>query len=94
MYKENNMALRITIDNTTVGVPFSTAYAKISHFNGTSQYVNYHVDVYATQEARVMDALRVAAFAYKIEGAITGDLMAALYADLKTRPGFENAEDC
>jgi len=88
------MALSITIDNTTVGASFNAAYAKISHFNGTSEHVIYHVDVYATQEARTTNALRVAAFAYKIEGAIAGDLMSALYADLKTRPGFENAEDC
>lgn len=88
------MALKINLDKSAVGVPFGAAYAMITTFNGNKHGVDYHVVVYANQDARINGALQVGSFAYRYEGNLNDEIMKLLYADLKTRPEFENAEDC
>ena len=88
------MALKFHLNESMVGVPFETAYAKIARFEGAATHIDYQVDIFASQDARQSNAMYVAGRAYRREGTPEGNLMELLYADLKTRPGFENAEDC
>lgn len=87
------MALKIAISESTVGVPFAEAYARITNIFGNKDQVQYQVSVSATVEARVMNAREVAQHAFYC-AMPDGPLLPALYADLKQQPGFEGAEDC
>ena len=87
------MALKISIANSSVGVPFTEAYARITNIHGNKDQVQYQVSVSANAEARQANAQEVAQHAYYC-ATPTGNLMDGLYADLKLQAGFENAEDC
>ena len=87
------MALKISIQNSNVGVPFTEAYARITNIFGNKDQVQYQVAVYATADARQANAQDVAQHAFYC-ATPQGNLMDGLYADLKTQPGFEGAEDC
>ena len=87
------MALKISITNSNVGVPFTEAYARITNIHGNKDQVQYQVSVSANAEARQANAQEVAQHAYYC-ATPTGNLMDGLYADLKQQVGFENAEDC
>ena len=87
------MALKISITNSNVGVPFAEAYARITNIHGNKDQVQYQVSVSANADARQANAQEVAQHAYYC-ATPTGNLMDGLYADLKQQVGFENAEDC
>jgi hypothetical protein len=87
------MALKISIQNSNVGVPFTEAYARITNIFGNKDQVQYQVSVSANADARQANAQEVASHAFYC-ATPQGDLMDGLYADLKLQAGFENAEDC
>lgn len=87
------MALKLSISESSVGVPFSTAYAKITNFYGSKDQLQYQVVVYASQNARQAEASPVANHAFYMATPV-GDLMTAMYQDLKNQVGFESSEDC
>jgi hypothetical protein len=87
------MALKISIETSKVGVPFTDAYARITHVVADKNQCQYYVIVSASEEARVLGAMDVASHAFYC-ATPTGNLMESLYADLKQQVGFENAKDC
>ena len=87
------MALKLSINTSNVGVPFAEAYARITNIYGNKDQVQYQVSVSANADARQANAQEVAQHAFYCPTP-TGNLMASLYADLKTQAGFENAIDC
>jgi hypothetical protein len=87
------MALKISIANSNVGVPFAEAYARITNIHGNKDQVQYQVSVSANADARQANAQEVAQHAFYC-ATPTGNIMDGLYADLKQQVGFENAEDC
>jgi hypothetical protein len=87
------MALKISITNSNVGVPFAEAYARITNIHGNKYQVQYQVSVSANADARQANAQEVAQHAFYC-ATPTGNLMDGLYADLKQQVGFEGAEDC
>lgn len=87
------MALKLSIPTSSVGIPFTEAYARITNIFGNKDQVQYQVAVYATADARQANAQDVAQHAFYCPTP-QGNLMDGLYADLKMQPGFEGAEDC
>jgi hypothetical protein len=87
------MALKISIQNSNVGVPFTEAYARITNIFGNKDQVQYQVSVSANADARQANAQEVASHAFYC-ATPQGNLMDGLYAHLKTQAGFENAIDC
>jgi hypothetical protein len=87
------MALKISIPTSSVGIPFTEAYARITNIFANKDQCQYQVAVYATADARQANAQDVAQHAFYC-GTPQGNLMDGLYADLKMQPGFENAVDC
>jgi len=87
------MALKLSIPTSSVGIPFTEAYARITNIFGNKDQVQYQVAIYATADARQANAQEVAQHAFYCPTP-QGNLMDGLYADLKTQPGFESAEDC
>lgn len=87
------MALKISIPTSNLGVPFLEAYARITVFSGNKSQLQYQVCVSANAEARWANAGYVETHAFYCP-VPQGNIMDGLYADLKTQPGFENAEDC
>jgi hypothetical protein len=87
------MALKISIQSSTVGVPFTEAYARITNIWATKDQCQYQVSVSATADARQANAQEVAAHAFYCPTP-TDNFMQSLYVDLKQQVGFENAEDC
>lgn len=87
------MALKISITNSNVGVPFAEAYARITNIHGNKDQVQYQVSVSASADARQANAQEVAQHAFYC-ATPTGNLMESLYADLKNQVGFEDAQDC
>ena len=87
------MALKISISTSSVGVPFTDAYARITNIWATKDQCQYQVSVSATADARQANAQEVAAHAFYCPTP-ADNFMQSLYADLKTQVGFENAEDC
>lgn len=86
------MALKLAF-NTPFGFVLPEAYAKIDDFTGTKTVVSYRVTVYADQNAR--DNTLQAVYTTRYECLTpSGDLLPALYADLKTYEMFANATDC
>lgn len=89
------MAIQIALQSSDVGLAFAAAYVRISRFSGGKERVNYSADAFASQEARASGAKPVGTQRFDLATAdVAGDILPALYADLKTRPGYENAEDC
>jgi len=87
------MALKLSITTSNVGVSFAEAYARITNIYANKDQVQYQVSVSANADARQANAQEVAQHAFYCPTP-TGNLMASLYADLKTQAGFENAIDC
>lgn len=87
------MALKISIPTSSVGVPFTDAYARITNIFANKNQVQYQVSVSASADARAANAQEVASHAFYC-AMPDGPLLPALYADLKNQVGFENAEDC
>ncbi len=87
------MALKISISTSSVGVPFTDAYARITNIWATKDQCQYQVSVFATADARTIGSSEVAHHAFYC-ALPAGNLMAGLYADLKNQVGFETAIDC
>jgi len=87
------VALKLSITTSNVGVPFAQAYARITNIHGNKDQVQYQVSVSANTDARQANAQEVAQHAFYCPTP-TDNLMASLYADLKTQVGFEAAVDC
>jgi hypothetical protein len=88
------MAIQTAIEQTDIGIPAPEAYARIMEFTGNKKYLQYRVAVYMNAAAREIGGQPIRIEQYDLETPkITGDIMAALYADLKTHPGFEGASD-
>ena len=87
------MALKISISTSSVGVPFTDAYARITNIWATKDQCQYQVSVSANADARQANAQEVAIHAFYC-ATPTDNLMESLYADLKKQVGFENATDC
>lgn len=87
------MALKISIPTSSVGVPFTEAYARITNIFANKEQCQYQVSVSANADARQANAQEVASHAFYC-ATPQGNLMDGLYADLKQQVGFENAEDC
>ena len=87
------MALKISIPTSSVGVPFTDAYARITNIWATKDQCQYQVSVSASADARQANAQEVASHAFYC-ATPTGNLMESLYADLKNQVGFEDAIDC
>jgi hypothetical protein len=87
------MALKLSIPTSSVGIPFTEAYARITNIFGNKDQVQYQVAVYATEDARQANAQDVAQHAFYCPTP-QGNIMDGLYADLKLQPGIEGAEDC
>lgn len=87
------MALKISIPTSSVGVPFTEAYARITNVFANKDQCQYQVSVSANADARQANAQEVASHAFYC-ATPQGNLMDGLYADLKQQVGFENAEDC
>lgn len=87
------MALKISIQTSNVGIPFTEAYARITNIFANKDQCQYQVAVYATADARQANAQDVAQHAYYC-ATPQGNLMDGLYAHLKMQAGFEGAEDC
>jgi hypothetical protein len=87
------MALKISIATSSVGVPFTDAYARITNIWATKDQCQYQVSVSASADARQANAQEVASHAFYC-ATPTDNLMERLYADLKNQVGFENAIDC
>lgn len=88
------MALKISIPNSNVGVPFAEAYARVTNVYGNKNTCQYQVGVSANKDARENNAQDVAQHAFYAPMPQDMPLLMALYAHLKTQPGFESAEDC
>lgn len=87
------MALKIAISESSVGVGFSEAYARITNIFANKDQIQYQVGVWANQDARNADAQLVAQHAYYMATPQGEDWFPAIYADLKLQVGFETAED-
>ena len=87
------MALKISIPTSSVGVPFTEAYARITNIFANKDQCQYQVSVSANADARQANAQEVASHAFYC-ALPQGNLIDGLYADLKQQVGFENAEDC
>ncbi len=86
------MALKLSIDQSNVGVPFTDAYARITTINATKDQVQYMVLIHATQDARLSNAKEVVMVSFQAPMP-QGTILDGLYAHLKTQPGFETAVD-
>jgi len=99
------MALRLSIENTSVGVAFSAAYARVEgidiHYTSSEDLESHTlvlaayvlVSFYATEEARFNNAQPVHRQSFRMS-VPSGDLMPGVYNQLKTLPEFAEAEDC
>lgn len=88
------MAIITNIEDSNIGVPFPTAYVKIGNFTGEKDSIYYQVSTYANADARWNNGATINSAQYDIPTAsVTGSLMAALYADLKSRPDYAGAVD-
>lgn len=87
------MALKISIPTSSVGVPFTEAYARITNIFANKDQVQYQVAIYASENARQANAQDVAQHAFYC-ATPQGNLMDGLYADLKLQAGFEDGMDC
>lgn len=89
------MALKISLADTHVGVPAPEAYAKIGKIHGDKERIDYTVETFLSAEARHSRKSAIGMARFSVSPAnLSGDLLPALYADLKTREGFQGAEDC
>lgn len=87
------MALQTSVTiHRIIEVP--AAYARVATFAGDKIHCVYCVHVHASAEARAQgdDPIKEHAFSFSMLAPV-GDILPACYADLKTRPGFETAQD-
>lgn len=90
------MALHLSLsaDDTSIGVAFPEAYAKIGDYFGNKNTIQYQVAVWADAAAREAGRSPVRSDAYYVEIAdLSGDIMPALYEDLKTHAPYDGGSD-
>lgn len=87
------MALKLTIPKSQFGISFPEAYARITQVTVVKGYAYYIVSISANTEARISESADVATITFSAP-LPDQNLLQGLYADLKQRVGFENAEDC
>lgn len=89
------MALQIDLPVTAVGIPCSSAYARIATFRGTKEKVYAWVEVHASASARQNQAATIVANEFEFDlASLQGPLLPALYNALKLLPDFADAIDC
>jgi len=89
------MALQIQ-HQTELGPVATEAFAVITSFEGTKETIKYWVQVYWNKQFHDEGKNPIAGYQFEMPlnlGASAGQIIADMYADLKTRPGFENAID-
>lgn len=90
------MALLVSLsaDENSIGIALPEAYAKIGDYFGNKQTIQYQVTVWADAQARIDNKAPVRQDAYYVEMIdVQGDLMPALYANLKTIPPYDTGVD-
>lgn len=87
------MALKLEFNHAKIDATFPEAYAKIGRFVGDKKSTRYDVEVFSTEAARRAHKQAVENKFFSVPTP-EGDILPALYAHLKTQPGFEDAEDC
>jgi hypothetical protein len=88
------MAIQTNIAETGIGVDFPTAYIKIIDFSGNSQYIQYRVVVFATQEARQKNAAPIDTQVFACPLPENVPIFQHLYENLKQQNQFVDSEDC
>jgi hypothetical protein len=89
--------MAVLINYTTdSGIELTNAYAKIEHYHGRNSgdesHANYEVYLFASAGARSSNKAPVASFGFTCPTPV-GDILPALYADLKTQEPFTAAVD-
>lgn len=89
------MALLLSYANESTGLDLPAAYARVAMYSGDKTNSRYRVELYVNKDARTngRDALNILSFTAPTTD-LTGDILPAVYAHLKSQPGFENAVDC
>jgi hypothetical protein len=87
------MALQVNYNSQEYGILANNAYAKIDAFRGDINEVQFDVNYYVSQEARVANKNPIGMFMFVIPY-VDGMTYSSVYNHLKTLPGFENAVDC
>ena len=89
------MAIQIALQSSDMGITFAEAYARVGRFSGDKESIRYVVEIYASAETRATRRRPIQTQEYSVPYAnVAGEILPALYADLKMRPGYDNAEDC
>lgn len=88
------MALLLSIPTSQVGAPFSAAYAKISHYHGSTNVVVVHVAIYASADARHIPAQPVDTRSHEMPVPTDAALLPSVYEYLKAMPEYAGATDC
>jgi hypothetical protein len=88
------LLISLTADDTSIGVAFPEAYAKIGDYFGNKQTIQYQVSVWADAQARLDNKAPVRQDAFYVEMAdLSGDLLPALYENLKTIAPYDTGVD-
>lgn len=89
------MALRLTLNQTPVGVACPAAYARISGVRADKNEASVLVVVYASEAARQQYAQEIEVRQHSVSTAsLSGALWPAVYAAIKALPEYVGAEDC
>jgi len=87
------MALQVNYNSPEFGILANNAYAKIDTFRGNIDEVQFDVNYYISQDARLANKNPIGRFSFTIPYS-DGMTYNLVYVYLKTLPGFENAIDC
>jgi hypothetical protein len=88
------MALKLNLASTQFGVPAPQAYARITNFFGTKDQIQVQVAVYYNKDARHSNMATVKENAHYIAiEDLKGDLIPAIYDELKKLTEYAGAED-
>jgi len=88
------MALKLNLASTQFGVPAPQAYARITNFFGTKDQIQVQVAVYYNEAARQSNMATVKENAHYIAiEDLKGDLIPAIYDELKKLTEYAGAED-
>ena len=85
------MAIKIAII-TPYGIDLPDAYLKINFFTGDNRHISYHVRSFATEKARRDELQHFDEKSFSFEYVPgQGDVLAACYKDLMSRPEYTKA---
>ena len=88
------MALLVDCVETVIGVPMLATYARITHFQGDKNYVMFHVEHHASEQARIGNFSPVATLSFTVPTCDCDANLANLYDWLKQQLAYIKAEDC